>query len=323
MTPPRFSVVMPLYNKRPHVEAAVRSVLAQTVAPLELIVVDDGSTDGGRERVEEMADPAIRLLVRGTPGPGGYAARNLGIAEAAGSWIAFLDADDIWLPDHLEVLTAAIARAPSAGVAATRFDHVFDTHRAAQRVAERLREEGEADFRHFLTAWLEVRECPMWTGAIAVRRDVLIRAGLFPEGRAPRGGDKDLWLRCMRHATLAYSPKVTAEFNRDSTNKVSKSTSTLAPPCLVQTARRMLDGAAADERKLLRRLINQEIGYYVRYSMKSPGRIGIGVRDVALPEGIRTLALLALARWMPPALRQTGYRLFERRRLHRTRLAAQ
>jgi glycosyltransferase involved in cell wall biosynthesis len=318
MTSPRFSVVMPLYNKAPHVEAAVRSVLAQTIAPLELIVVDDGSTDGGREVIEKIRDPKIRLLTRVVPGPGGYAGRNYGIAEAEGEWIAFLDADDIWLPDHLAVLATAIARAPQSGVAATRFDHVFDTSRRPQRMAMHLAQKHEVDFRQFLKAWLEVRECPMWTGAIAVRRDVLIRAGLFPEGRALRGGDKDLWLRCMRHTTLAYRPTVTAEFNRDSTNKVSKSTSTLAPPCLVQTARGMLAGADADERKLLRNLINQEIGYYARYSMKSPGRIGIGLRDVALPGGIRTLALLAIARWVPSTLRMTGYRLLTGLRSRRT-----
>ena len=315
MIPPRFSVVMPLYNKATHVEAAVRSALAQTVAPFEVIVVDDGSTDGGRELVDKVRDPKIRLLTRVTPGPGGYAARNLGISESDGEWIAFLDADDIWLPDHLAVLATAIARAPQAGVAATRFDHVFDTSRRPQRMAMRLTQARELDFRQFLKAWLEVRECPMWTGAIAVRREVLIRAGLFPEERTLRGGDKDLWLRCMRHTTLAYSPTVTAEFNRDSTNKVSKSTSTLAAPCLVRTARGMLAGVDADERKLLRNLINQEIGYYARYSMKSPGRIGIGLRDVALPGGIRTFALLAIARWMPARLRLAGYRFVAQLRL--------
>jgi glycosyltransferase involved in cell wall biosynthesis len=311
MTATCFSVVMPLYNKAPHVEAAVRSVLCQTLAPVELIIIDDGSTDGGRERIAAMADPMIRLLSRNMPGPGGYAARNLGIAQATGTWIAFLDADDVWRPDHLAVLGATIARTPSAGAAATRFDHVFDTHRSAQRVTGRLAEDGVADFRQFLAAWLDVRECPMWTGATAVRRDLLIRAGLFPEGRALRGGDKDLWLRCMRYATLAYSPLVTAEFNRDSTNKVSKSTTTLAPPCLVGTARRLIEWADPQERKLLRRLINQEIAYYARYSMKLPGRIEINLGDVALPEGMTTLALLALARWTPATLRRTGHRLLK------------
>ncbi|MCI4592665.1 glycosyltransferase family 2 protein [Sphingobium sp. BYY-5] len=317
MTSPRFSVVMPLFNKGPHVEAAIQSVLDQSFAPLELIVIDDSSTDGGRERVAAMARPEIRLLTRDTPGPGGYAARNLGIVEAAGDWVAFLDADDIWLPDHLAVLADLIGQMPTAGMAATRFDHVFDTHRQPQRVTARLAESGEADFGAFLAAWLDVRECPMWTGAIAIRRDLLMRVGLFPEGRALRGGDKDLWLRCARHMTLAYSPRVTAEFNRDSTNKVSKSTSTLAPPCLVRTAREMLADADAAERRLLRRLINQEIGYYLRYAMKSPGRVGIGIQDVALPEGVRTLALLVAVRWIPATVRQSAYRLFTRRRMER------
>src|SRR3546814_17898177 len=80
-----------------------------------------------------------------------------------------------------------------------------------------------------------------------------------------RGGDKDLWLRAMRHTRLVYAPVITAEFNRDSLNKVSKSTNTLSLPCLVETARNMLDGASSSERRLLRRLVNQEIDYYGRY----------------------------------------------------------
>src|SRR3546814_8395629 len=73
----------------------------------------------------------------------------------------------------------------------------------------------------------------------------------------------------MRHTRLVYAPVITAEFNRDSLNKVSKSTNTLSLPCLVETARNMLDGASSSERRLLRRLINQEIAHYARYSMKA------------------------------------------------------
>ena len=65
----------------------------------------------------------------------------------------------------------------------------------------------------------------------------------------------------------------------------------------------------AAERRLLRALINQEIGYYARYALKSPGRLGIRARDVALPEGWRTLALLLAARWTPAALRRAAYRV--------------
>src|SRR3546814_4572645 len=85
-----------------------------------------------------------------------------------------------------------------------------------------LAQGGVLNFPQFLRAWLEVSECPLWTGAIAFRRELLMEAGLFPEGRAVRGGDKDLWLRAMRHTRLVYAPVITAEFNRDSLNKVSK-----------------------------------------------------------------------------------------------------
>lgn len=311
---PQFSVIMPLHNKAPHIAASMACVLAQSHPPLELIVIDDCSTDGGREIAAAINDPRVRLLDRQTPGPGGYAARNLGIMEAKGEWIAFLDADDIWTPDHLAVLARAISEAPNAGAAATRFDHVFETRRQPQRIAHRLEQGGVLDFRQFLKAWLEVRECPLWTGAIAFRRELLIEAGLFPEGRAVRGGDKDLWLRVMRHTRLAYSPVITAEFYRDSVNKVSNATNTLSSPYLIETARNMLADASPAERKWLRRLINQEIAHYARYSMKAAGRINIPVSDVILPEGIGTLALLIAARWLPASLRQAGHRM--RRQLH-------
>ena len=84
---PRFSVVMPLYNKAAHVGAAVESALSQTFPAHEILVIDNGSTDGGRELVAALADERIKLLDLSTPGPGGYAGRNLGIGAASGSSI--------------------------------------------------------------------------------------------------------------------------------------------------------------------------------------------------------------------------------------------
>jgi glycosyltransferase involved in cell wall biosynthesis len=298
---------MPLHNKADHVAAALESAFAQSLAPFEIIVIDDCSTDGSRAIAAAFKDERLRLLDRDTPGPGGYAARNYGIQEARGDWIAFLDADDHWHENHLAVLADAIAKHPSAGVAATRFDHVFDTHRQPQRIARRLESGALLDFAQFLEGWLEVRECPMWTGAIALRRDLLLDAGLFPIGKAKRGGDKDLWLRAMRLSKLAYEPQFTADFSRDSNNKVSKSTNTLASPCLIETARELLAGASRTEQRLLRRLINQEITHYARYSLKLDHRIQIPLSDVALPEGFRTLAMLAVTRWTPASWRKSAY----------------
>lgn len=309
---PRFSVVMPLFNKGNHVRASIDSVFAQAHAPHELIVVDNGSTDGGRGIVAAMTDPRIRLLDLARPGPGGYAGRNLGIEAATGDWIAFLDADDLWAPNHLAALATCITDAPEAHAVATRFDHVFETRSQPQKIAPALHAPVTLDLAGFLSAWLAVRECPMWTGAIAIRRDALIAAGLFPDGRAVRGGDKDLWLRVVARGPLRYDPTPSATFHRDSENKVSKSTTTLGVPCLVETAHRLMRMAPAHEVALLRRLVNQEIAHYARYAMKTPGRIDIRLGDVCLPEGWKTAGLVLAARHLPAGLRQGGHALRSR-----------
>lgn len=311
---PRFSVVMPLYNKAAHVRAAIESALAQSYPAHEIIAIDNGSTDGGRELVAAFGDARIKLLDLPTPGPGGYAGRNVGIRAAHGDWIAFLDADDLWHPDHLAVLAEGISADPHVCAAATRFDHVFEDRSQPQRIAPELGRARSLDLANFLAAWLAVRECPMWTGAIAIRRDTLFEAGLFPEGRAVRGGDKDLWLRVLAKGALRYDPRITARFHRDSENKVSKSTTTLDLPCLVETARAMIADASTREAALLRRLVNQEIAHYARYAMKYPGRTAIRLGDLYLPEGTGTAALLLAAKLIPAPLRQSSYALRNRLR---------
>jgi hypothetical protein len=94
------SVVIPLYNKGRYIERALTSVFAQTCPPLEIIVVDDGSTDDGPERVQKLNDQRIFLISQENKGPG--AARNAGLQIAGGKYVAFLDADDEWLPGFLE-----------------------------------------------------------------------------------------------------------------------------------------------------------------------------------------------------------------------------
>src|SRR5690606_7754713 len=97
-----FSVIIPVHNKAPHLNRSINSVLNQTFLEFELILINDASTDGSMKILESYSDPRIRLLERSTPGPGGYAARNLGIQTAKFKWISFLDADDAWEIDYLE-----------------------------------------------------------------------------------------------------------------------------------------------------------------------------------------------------------------------------
>lgn len=94
------SVVIPLYNKAEYIRRALDSIAAQTLAPAEIIVVDDGSRDDSAAIVERYERLPVRLIRQSNAGPG--AARNRGISEASGALIAFLDADDEWLPEYLE-----------------------------------------------------------------------------------------------------------------------------------------------------------------------------------------------------------------------------
>ena len=112
---PRVSVIIPAYNAEATILETVRSVQAQTLSDFELIVIDDGSTDGTRERLAAVADS--RLQVHTYANGGLPTARNRGIALAAGEFVAFLDADDRWTPDKLETQVAALERRADAGVA--------------------------------------------------------------------------------------------------------------------------------------------------------------------------------------------------------------
>jgi glycosyltransferase involved in cell wall biosynthesis len=286
-----FSVVIPLYNKAPHVASALRSVLDQTLAAREVIVVDDGSTDGSREIVEQYGDARVRLLTRSPPNAGGYAARNLGIETATSEWIAFLDADDHWHADHLQSLADAVARTgQTAGGAFSRFEALKGGAREIYAVSRRyLSPDKPNSFGDMLRAWLDAGRCPVWTSVAAFRRDVLIRAGLFPSGRSLRGGDKDLWLRAMAIAPMAYSPAVTAEFHQDAVNRVSRTTSHDALPLITITIRELLGRNAPPITDLLKRLSNHEIRLYAKYSAGAGNPVGPKfLRALYMPSGLVT-----------------------------------
>jgi glycosyltransferase involved in cell wall biosynthesis len=107
----RVSVVVPLYNKAPYLERTFASLSAQRYEGFEAIVVDDGSTDDSLPIARQYRDDRFRILSQPNAGPG--AARNRGLAEASGEFVAFLDADDEWMPDFLEVALGRLRSAPS------------------------------------------------------------------------------------------------------------------------------------------------------------------------------------------------------------------
>jgi glycosyltransferase involved in cell wall biosynthesis len=179
------SVIIPTHNRRTACRRAIESVLAQTVPPLEVLVCDDRSADDTAVMVHELAerDPRVRYLARteGPPGPGGT--RNLGLAEARGNWVAFLDDDDTWLPRKLELQLAAGSNRFDlvAGNAHRLSGGLYFQHPAPQLVVE-------------YAALL--RENPIIISTVLVRRDAVESVGRFGiETWLGAVADYDLWLR--------------------------------------------------------------------------------------------------------------------------------
>lgn len=264
---PSFSVVVPLFNKGPHIARAIASIQAQYVVPLEIIIVDDGSTDGGYEYVRDLGLPGLVVEQRGAPGPGGYAARNRGVELAKGDWIAFLDADDEWHPNHLADVTRALAASGDAKKVAMVFSGYEDIFGDGRRrldpfTARMAGPSRNFDFPDVLQIWLDLKTSPIWTSATVCHRAMLQAAGGFPESRCRRGGDKDTWLRLARMGAAVSTGTVSASYFRDSVNMTTKMNYANSTPCMVHSLRELAATAPAETAHLLGRLQNLEIYNY-------------------------------------------------------------
>lgn len=211
----RISVVMPCYNAASYVEEAVNSVLTQTYADVELIVVDDGSTDGSVEILECLTTrhaPRMTLDFQNRMGP--YPARNLGLKHARGGRVAFLDADDYWAPDALEKLSTAMD-ASGADIAYCGWQNVGA---GAPGTAPFI----PPDYSRMDTAAEFLRSCPWPIHGALVRREAIDSVRGFSE-RCFSAMDYDLWLRLYAHTQkLVRVPEVLAFYRWHDKGQISK-----------------------------------------------------------------------------------------------------
>jgi hypothetical protein len=200
------SVIVPLYNKERYIARAVDSVLAQTWPDYELLVIDDGSSDGGvRLLHERFHDSRLRVVSQANAGEGG--ARNRGIAEMRGSIAAFLDADDEWLPWHLADLAELAQSFPDAGLLATGYRQLYAAH-ATEHSINRTGPVLVPDYFELARSGYAIH-----ISGCGVRREVLESGVRFRE-RAPLGADIEFYARAGMVAPLAYHPRVSSIYHR-------------------------------------------------------------------------------------------------------------
>jgi glycosyltransferase involved in cell wall biosynthesis len=197
----QFSVVIPLHNKETTVGRALQSVLNQTVQDFEVIVVNDGSTDQGPFLVKSISDPRIRLIDQENQGVS--AARNRGIAEAKHELIAFLDADDEWLPEFLETIRRMVVRYLDCGLYATRYFLQSPSGKRQPAVVRGLPDAFEGILENYFKTAVRSNP-PVCSSAICARKTALLKIGGFPVG-VISGEDLLTWARIAVRCDIAYS----------------------------------------------------------------------------------------------------------------------
>jgi glycosyltransferase involved in cell wall biosynthesis len=203
MVQPLVSVVCPAYNCARFIQSALESVFAQIYRPIEIIVVDDGSTDTTPELIQRYRE--IHYLKQENRGPS--AARNLGVRAAHGEYIAFLDLDDLWTPKKLSEQIARLESLPDAGLSFSdmRLFSAAGNDDLTMFQKYRLTKEFFGDDRyvdHAVTKLVSRNFIP--TSSVVVRKTVLTQSGGFDE-RFRKAEDWDLWLRIGLRYPIIYS----------------------------------------------------------------------------------------------------------------------
>lgn len=235
----KFSVVIPLYNKGRFIGEAVASALAQTLEPLEVIIVDDGSTDGGAMTLTCLRDPRVRLVRQANAGVS--AARNRGIAMARGDWIAFLDADDAYHPEFLAGLAKAHATCPQADLIGTCFRTVDDA--CGQPLPPLPAPEGFCEVEvvdDLRRRWMRGAALCASSAAARTARLRSMKA-CFMEGEN-HGEDLDLWFRLADQSPVAILNQNLATVRADVPGSLTTYAQRTLPPFLARMRAQALTG---------------------------------------------------------------------------------
>lgn len=227
MNIPKISVVIPLYNKQSHIIDCINSVLAQSFPASEIIIVNDGSTDKGMEAIYDEdfnTNTEIRLLSQSNQGVS--VARNNGVTAARHKYIAFLDADDIWLPFFLEEMVNLLKRFPNTGFYTSKYQCVTtdEQYYDANIDMEAIEVNNFDPNGMLIDNYFEIAaqgDLPFMISSSMIYKPLFEELQGFPVGEAI-GEDQDLFAKVALQGPIAYSPNINILYSIDAENKATQ-----------------------------------------------------------------------------------------------------
>lgn len=209
-----FSIIIPLYNKQDSIKNTLLSVLLQTYAQYEIIVVDDGSSDGSLEQVININDARIRIIKKNNGGVS--SARNLGIKEAKYNYITLLDGDDLWEKNYLEEQVSFINDFPEAKMWGVNYAET-DSGKMVREVPTGL----PTSYRGYVDDYFQIKgrvSDLFHSSAVVIKKDVFEQVGCFDE-RIKYAEDNDMWFRIIATNKVAFYDKYLVKYVQDSENR--------------------------------------------------------------------------------------------------------
>jgi len=260
------SVIIPLFNKARYIGRALASVFTQTHQDFEIVVIDDGSTDGSATVVQAVTDSRLRLITQPNAGQG--AARDRGMREAHGEAFALLDADDAWGPACLATLTALLEEFPAAGIAGVRYAMIESDGRIVPaQLSGGITETFHGVLPNYYACALD--DPPLWSSAVIIRRQAWV--AIAPRYSPARfGEDLYLWSQFANSCPVAYDGKILAFYHRGAEGRVSTtSVDQEEMPVVTYLIDEVLAGHLTEQRETL-------LTYLAKYQFETLYRMGQG-----------------------------------------------
>ena len=210
---PFFSVIIPLYNKAPYIQRALESVLTQTYTNFEIVVVDDGSSDGGEVIVSNINHHKIHLISQKNAGVS--AARNKGASKSKNEYLTFLDGDDTYEPNFLSELVKLIADFPNAGIYGTSNSFIYPNgKKVAEDFSYLFTSKDQGLLEDYFGLFAQIQKSPFSNSNLCIPKKIYNEFGGYKVG-VKLTEDSDLWCRIALKYDVAFSIKPLANYYLD------------------------------------------------------------------------------------------------------------